>query len=97
MKVRPLGDRLVVRRQESAEKTAGGILLPDTAKQKPQKGKILAVGPGRLLKNGSRSTPQVKVGDTVLFTNWAGDEFRDRSEDDILLMREEDVLAVLDE
>jgi len=98
MKVKPLGDRLVVRRQESEEKTAGGILLPDAAKQKPQKGKVLAVGPGRLLKNGSRSSPQVKVGDTIIFTNWAGDEYRERgNNDNILLMREEDVLAVVDE
>jgi chaperonin GroES len=98
MKVKPLGDRIVVRRQESQEKTAGGILLPDAAKQKPQKGKVLAVGPGRLLKDGKRATLQVKVGDSIIFTNWAGDEFRERGEkDQILLMREEDVLAVVDE
>ena len=97
MGLKPLGDRIVVQRFEAEEKTTGGILLPDTAKNKPQKGKVLATGPGKLLKDGSRRGVQVKVGDTVLFTAWAGDEFRDRqSKDDILLMHEEDVLAVLE-
>ena len=96
MKLRPLGDRLVVRRFEAEGKTAGGILLPDSAKNKPQKGKVLAVGNGRLLKNGTRRPLQVKEGDTVLFTAWAGDEFKEHgSNDAILLMREEDVLAVV--
>jgi len=98
MKVKPLGDRLVVRRFEAEEKTAGGIVLPDNAKTKPQKGKVLAAGPGRLLKDGTRRGMQVKEGDTVLFTSYAGDEFKDvKSADTILVMREEDVLAVLDE
>jgi chaperonin GroES len=97
MKVRPLGDRIVVRRQEGSEKTAGGILLPDSAKEKPQKGKVLAVGAGRLLKDGSRQGVQVKVGDNVLFTAWAGDEYKDGQGGNILLMREEDILAVVDE
>ena len=99
MKVRPLGDRLVVRRAAAEEKTAGGILLPDSAKNKPQRGKVMAVGAGKMLKNGTRQGLQVKEGDTVLFTAWAGDEFKEqgRSGDAILLMREEDVLAVLDE
>jgi len=98
MNIRPLGDRIVVRRFEAEEKTAGGILLPDTAKNKPQRGKILAVGPGKLLKDGTRRPLQVKEGDTVLFTTWAGDEFRTHQRtENILLMREEDVLAVLDE
>ncbi|MCC6416884.1 MAG: co-chaperone GroES [Gemmataceae bacterium] len=97
MNLRPLGDRLVVRRSEAEEKTSGGILLPDTAKNKPQRGKVLAVGPGKLNKNGNRSALQVKEGDTVLFTAWAGDEFREGSSGDaILVMREEDVLAVVE-
>ena len=97
MKVKPLGDRIVVRRHEAEGKSAGGILLPDSAKNKPQKGKVLAVGPGRLLKDGTTRKPlQVKEGDTVLFTNWAGDEFKKGAGDDVLLMREDDVLAVLD-
>ena len=95
MQIKPLGDRVVVKRFEASEKTAGGILLPDTAKDKPQKGKVLAVGPGRLTKNGDYTPLDVKVGDTVLFTNWAGDEFKESHGDNILLMREEDVLAVL--
>jgi chaperonin GroES len=97
MKVKPLGDRIVVRRQEASEKTAGGILLPDAAKDKPQKGKVLAVGPGRTLKDGGRKGVQVKVGDNVLFTAWAGDEYKDGQGGNILIMREEDILAVVDE
>ena len=97
LKVRPLDDRVVVEPLEAEEKTSGGILLPDTAQNKPQKGEVLEVGPGRLLKDGSRRPLQVKKGDTVLFTSWAGDEFKDRGRgDEILLMREEDVLAVLE-
>jgi chaperonin GroES len=97
MSLRPLGDRIIVRRHEAQEKTAAGIYLPDTAKDKPQKGKVLATGPGKLLKNGSRKAPQLKEGDTIIFANWAGDEFKERTGDRILVMREEDVLAVVDE
>ena len=97
MKVRPLGDRIVIRRQEAQDKTTGGILLPDAAKNKPQQGKVLAVGPGKLSKEGVRQPLQVKVGDNVLFTGWAGEEYRDKQKDNILLMREEDVLAVVDD
>lgn len=98
MNVVPLNDKIVVKRLEAEEKTAGGIVLPDTARNKPQKGQVLAVGPGRLLKDGTRRPLQVKEGDTVLFTTWAGDEFRAQERrENILLMREEDVLAVLDE
>jgi chaperonin GroES len=96
MKVKPLGDRVVVRRFDADEKTAGGIILPDNAKGKPQKGMVLAAGPGKLLKDGTRRGMQIKEGDTIIFTNWAGDEFRERAGDTILVMREEDVLAVVD-
>ena len=97
MNIKPLGDRIVVRREEAEEKTSGGIVLPDSAKNKPQRGTVLAVGPGKLLDDGSRRGLQVKKGDKVLFTNWAGDEFKGRStSENILLMREEDVLAVID-
>jgi chaperonin GroES len=96
-KLKPLGDRVIVRRFESQEKTAGGILLPDSAKNKPQRGEVLAVGPGKMLKDGSRRRLQVKEGDKVLFTSWAGDEFRERQGNEILVMREEDILAVLEE
>jgi chaperonin GroES len=94
--LKPLGDRIIVRRSESQEKTTGGILLPDAAKNKPQQGTVLAVGPGRLLKDGKRRPLQVKEGDRVYFTTWAGDEFKEQRGEAILLMREEDVLAVLD-
>ncbi|MBI1831730.1 MAG: co-chaperone GroES [Planctomycetes bacterium] len=97
MKVKPLGDRIVVRREEAQDKTAGGILLPDTAKDKPQRGKVLAVGAGRQLKDGSRQGVQVKVGDHVIFTAWAGDEYKDGKGGNILIMREDDILAVVDE
>lgn len=96
MKVRPLGDRIVVRRDDASEKSAGGIVLPDAAKNKPQRGKVIATGPGRLLKDGTRRGVQVKEGDTVIFTTWAGDEFKERGGNAILVMREEDILAVVD-
>lgn len=92
-KVRPLGDRVLVRRIEAEEKTAGGIVLPDTAKEKPKEGEIVAVGEGKLLDDGSRSKPQVKVGDHVLFTSYAGTEVK-IDDEDYLIMREEDILAV---
>jgi len=96
MNIKPLGDRIVIKRFEASEKTAGGIVLPDSAKEKPQKGKVLAVGPGKLSKEGKRTPLTVKEGDVVLFTNWAGDEFKKGQGDNVLLMREEDVLAVLE-
>ena len=96
MKLRPLGDRVVVRREEAEERTAGGIVLPDAAKNKPQRGTVLAVGAGRLLKDGKRRELQIKVGDRVIFTAWAGDEYKEREGHNILLMREEDILAVVE-
>lgn len=96
MKIRPLGDRIVVRREEAEETTAGGIVLPDTARNKPQRGTVLAVGPGRMLKDGKRRELQVKTGDTVLFTAWAGDEYKEHKGGDVLIMREEDVMAVVE-
>ena len=96
MKLKPLGDRVVVEREEAKETTAGGIVLPDTAKDKPQKGKVLAVGDGRVTKDGKRRELQVKVGDHVLFTSYAGDEFKLTGDQKVLLMREDDILAVID-
>ena len=97
MKLKPLGDRLIVRRTEASDKSTGGVIIPDAAKKKPQRGTVLAVGPGKMLKDGSRRALQVREGDRVLFTAWAGDEFKDKASGDaILVMHEEDVLAVID-
>jgi len=96
MKIQPLGDRVVVEREEAQSKTAGGIVLPETAKDKPQKGKVVAVGEGRITKDGKRRELQVKVGDTVIFTSYAGDEFKVDGGKKVLLMREDDILAVVE-
>jgi chaperonin GroES len=95
MSLKPLGDRVIVKRADASEKTAGGILLPDAAKDKPQRGTVIAIGNGKLLKDGARQALQVKEGDSVLFTAWAGDEFKEKG-GNILIMREEDILAVMD-
>ncbi len=94
IKLQPLGDRVVVEREESETVTAGGIVLPDTAKDKPARGKIISVGDGRLLESGVRSPFQVKVGDRVLFSSYAGDTFKVGARE-LLLLREEDILAVI--
>jgi chaperonin GroES len=94
MNIKPIGDRVLVEREEAEEKTAGGIVLPDKAKEKPQKGKVLAVGDGKLNKSGNRTPLQVKKGDTIYFTAWAGDEYKS-GEKNLLLMREEDILAIV--
>jgi chaperonin GroES len=96
MNLQPLGDRVVVEREEAQEKTAGGIVLPDTAKDKPQKGKVVAVGDGRVAKDGKKRPLQVKVGDHVLFTSYAGEEFKLNGDKKVLLMREDDILAVIE-
>jgi chaperonin GroES len=95
LKLQPLGDRVVVEREESEEKTAGGIVLPDTAKDKPSRGTVIAVGDGRLLDDGTRGKLQVKVGDKVLFTSYAPETIK-LGEEELLLMREEDILAVIE-
>ena len=94
MKFRPLHDRVVVKRIDAEEKTAGGIIIPDTAKEKPQRGEVLAVGKGKTKKDGSRVALTVKTGDTVLFGKWAGDEFEYGGEK-FLMLGEDDILAVL--
>jgi chaperonin GroES len=96
LKLQPLGDRVVVRREEGESRTAGGIVLPDAAKEKPTRGVIEAVGNGKLLDDGSRGKLQVQVGDRVLFTTWAGETFK-VSDEELLLMREDDILAILDD
>ena len=95
MKVVPVNDKIVVKRVEAEEKTAGGIVLPDTAKEKPKQGKILSVGDGKLLDNGKRVPFQVKEGDRVLFTSYAGNEVNINGEE-LLIMTEDDILAVVD-
>jgi len=92
LKVRPLDDRVVVEPLEAEEKTAGGILLPDTAKEKPQRGRVLAVGPGKLQEDGKRLTVGVAVGDEVLYGRYAGNEVEINGKD-IKIMRETDILA----
>jgi chaperonin GroES len=94
VKLVPLGDRIVVQREVSQERTSGGIFLPDSAKDKPTRGKVVNVGDGRVLENGSRSTLQVKVGDLVLFTSYAGENIEVDGEE-YLLMNESEVLAVI--
>jgi len=94
MKLLPLNDKILVKRLEAEEKTAGGILLPDTAREKPRTGEILAVGEGKWLEDGQRAPMPVKVGDRVLFSSWAGNEVRFDGQD-LLLMSEDDVLAII--
>src|SRR6266513_490431 len=95
MKVIPLNDKILVKRLEAEEKTAGGILLPDTAKEKPRQGKIVSLGDGKLLENGKRASFQVKEGDRVLFTSYAGNEVTIDGVE-YLIMTEDDILAVVD-
>ena len=95
MNIRPLDDRVVVQPVEAEEKTAGGIVLPDTAKEKPQKGKIVAVGEGKLLDDGARAKPSVKKGDMVLYAKYGGTEIKVDGKD-LLIMRESDILAKVD-
>ena len=95
LKIRPLGEKVLIKRLEAEETTAGGLVLPDTAKEKPQKGTVLAVGDGRQLKDGTRAKPQVAKGDQVLFASYAGTEIKVDGEE-YMLMDESDVLAILD-
>lgn len=95
MPVRPLGDKIVVKRVEAEEKTKGGIVLPDTAKEKPKEGIVVAVGSGKLLDNGQRAQLQLKEKDRVIFTSYAGTEVKIGGEE-YLIMNEDDVLAVIE-
>jgi len=92
--IKPISDRLVVRVTEAEEKTPSGIVLPDTAQEKPQKGKVVAVGPGRMLENGELAKPEVKKGDSIIFSKYGGTEVTvDRKE--YVVLRESDVLAII--
>lgn len=95
MRVIPLGDKVVVKRLEAEERTAGGIVLPDAAREQPRQGRVLSVGDGRLQKDGTRVACQVHEGDRVIFSSWAGTEIKVANED-VLIMREEDILAIVD-
>ena len=95
-KLQPLGDRVVVERDGSEEKTSGGILLPDSAQDKPARGRVVSVGNGKLLDDGSRGQLQVEVGDRVIFSSYAGETFR-IDDNEFLLMREDDILAVIED
>lgn len=93
--LRPLGDKVIVKRVEADEKTAGGIVLPDTAKEKPKRGIVLAIGDGRLLDNGTRVPLQVKKNDHVVFTSYAGSEIKMNGEE-YIIMDESDILGIVD-
>jgi len=95
MNIQPLGDRVVVKPLEAESKTKGGIVLPDTAKEKPQEGKVVAVGKGKVLDSGSVQTPEVKVGDKVLYGKYSGNEITTKDGEELLIMREEDILAII--
>jgi chaperonin GroES len=94
-KLRPLGDRVVVKPSEREEMTKSGIVLPDTAKEKPQEGTIIAAGPGKILDDGKRETMDVKTGDKVLYAKYAGTEFKIDG-DDLLIVKQSDILAVVE-
>jgi len=93
--LRPLGDRVVVRPLAREEVTKSGIVLPDTAKEKPQQGEVLAIGPGRVLDSGDRQAVDVSAGDRVLFAKYSGTEFK-HEDDELLILRESDILAVVE-
>ncbi len=95
-KVQPLADRVLIKRIEEEEQKVGGIIIPDTAKEKPQKGEVVAVGPGRLDETGKRMPMEVKPGDKVIFSKYAGTEVKIEGEE-YLIMREDDILAIIEE
>jgi len=95
MEIKPLGDRIVVKPLEVENKTKGGIVLPDTAKEKPQEAKVVAVGKGKVLDNGTVQAPEVKVGDKVLYGKYSGNEITTKEGEELLILREEDILAII--
>lgn len=96
MKIKPLQDRIIVKRLEEEEKTKGGIIIPDAAKEKPQEGKVIAVGDGKVLDNGQKFDLTVKVGDKILFGKYSGTEIKIDGEEH-LIMREDDVLGIVED
>ncbi len=95
MNFQPLGDRIIIKPLEPENKTKGGIVLPDTVKEKPQEGKVVAVGKGRILDNGSVQKPEVKEGDVVLYGKYSGTEVTTKDGDEYLIVKEEDILAIV--
>ena len=95
MDIKPLGDRVVIKPLEAESKTKGGIVLPDTAKEKPQEGKVMAIGKGKTMDNGTVVSLEVKVGDKVLYGKYSGNEITTADGDELLIMREEDILAIV--
>ena len=95
MKFRPLGDRVVVKRVKEETKSSGGIIIPDTAQEKPQEGEVVAVGPGARDDNGERIAPEVKAGERILFGKWSGTEIKVDGEE-ILIMKDSDILGILE-
>jgi chaperonin GroES len=95
MKLKPIGDKIIVEPEKEEEKTKSGIVLPDTAKEKPQKGKVIAVGPGKILDNGQRSPMEIKEGDTVIYSKYAGTEIK-IDDKEYLILSDRDILAVLE-
>jgi chaperonin GroES len=95
MKIKPLHDRVVVRRIEEEQRTPGGVIIPDTAKEKPMQGEVLAVGPGARDESGKRIQPDVKAGDTVLFGKWSGTEVKIDG-DELLIMKESDIMGIIE-
>ncbi len=95
MKIRPLQDRIIVKRVEEEEKTKGGIIIPDSAKEKPMEGMVTAVGNGKMLDSGQKAVPDVKEGDRVLFSKYAGTEVKIEG-DEYLIMREDDILGIIE-
>ena len=96
MKVKPLQDRVIIKRLEEEEKTKGGIIIPDAAKEKPQEGRVVAVGNGKMTEKGQRVAPEVKAGDKILFGKYSGTEIKIDGEEHLIL-REEDILAIIKE
>ena len=96
IKLQPLGDRVVVEREDAETTTAGGIVLPDSAQDKPARGVIVSIGDGKLLDDGSRSTLQVKKGDRVIFSSYSGENFK-VGDEELLLMREDEILAIIED
>jgi chaperonin GroES len=96
MKFKPLQDRVVIKRLEEQEKTKGGIIIPDAAKEKPQEGRVVAVGSGKMTEKGQRVPPEVKVGDKILFGKYSGTDIKIDDEEHLIL-REEDILAIIED